>query len=260
LASCGAATANGITSPITVAGLVNGASVTCNVRATNAIGSGAQSAASVAVTPSTVPGAPTIGVAVAGNARVTVAFIPPVSNGGNAITSYFAICGTSTVIGTASPLVVTGAINGASIVCSVRANNSNGAGAFSAASNRVTPIFCALDFSGDGAIDPTDALIFNRWLFGVRGEALVVGVTPSPIGTSVATYAASVAARMVIGQVHDFDDDGRVSPLTDGLLLLRLATGMPTSGVTIGTLGAGAKRKDVADIRAHINANCGTLF
>lgn len=259
-ASCGTVTVNGSASPITVVGLVNGTSVTCTVRASNGIGSSAPSAPSIAVTPSTLPGAPTIGVAVAGNARVTVAFIPPVSNGGDAITSYFAICGTSSATGNASPIVVTGAVNGAATTCLVRANNGNGAGPFSGASNRVTPVLCALDFSGDGTVNATDALIFNRWLLGQRGDTLVSGITPVPVGTSVATYAAAVTARMVLGQVHDFDDDGRVSPFTDGLLFLRLASGMPTTSVTTGVLGTGAKRTAAADIRANMNTNCGTSF
>lgn len=50
-ATCGAKTATGTTSPITVTGLTNGVPVTCTVRASNGVGAGAASAASNAVTP-----------------------------------------------------------------------------------------------------------------------------------------------------------------------------------------------------------------
>jgi hypothetical protein len=40
------------------------------------------------VTPSSVPGAPTIGTATKGNAQATVIFTAPANNGGSAITGY----------------------------------------------------------------------------------------------------------------------------------------------------------------------------
>jgi hypothetical protein len=60
----GGLTATGSASPILVTGLTNGTSYTFTVHATNAIGDGAESLPSNAVTPSGVPGAPTIVVAV----------------------------------------------------------------------------------------------------------------------------------------------------------------------------------------------------
>ena len=93
-------------------------------------------------TTSTVPGAPTIGVATAGNAQASVAFTAPASNGGSAITSYNVSSspGNFTVSGSASPLVVLGLTNGTAYTFIVKATNTIGTGAVSAASNSVTPI------------------------------------------------------------------------------------------------------------------------
>jgi hypothetical protein len=122
------------------------------------------------------------------------------------------------------------------------------------------PVSCSLDFNGDGVVNSTDALLFNRWLLGFRNASLVNGVTPYPAGTTSAAFAAAVANRMVLGQVHDFDDNGKVDTATDGLLLFRLAQGLTGSAVTSGAIGLGSHRSSHEAIRTHINTNCGTSF
>ncbi len=131
--NAGGFTATGAASPLTVTGLTNGTAYTCSVVATNAAGPGAASA-TVAVTPFTVPGAPTIGAATPGNGQATIAFTAPASNGGSAITGYTVTCnaGGFTATGAASPLTVTGLTNGTAYTCSVVATNAAGPGAASA--------------------------------------------------------------------------------------------------------------------------------
>ena len=134
-------TATGTASPITVTGLTNGTVYTFTVIATNANGNSLPSAASNSVTPSTVPGAPTIGTATKGNAQATVTFTAPASNGGSAITGYIVTSnpGSFTATGPASPITVTGLTNGTAYTFTVIAVNASGNSLPSAASNSVTP-------------------------------------------------------------------------------------------------------------------------
>ena len=91
-----------------------------------------------------VPGAPTIGTATAGNAQASVPFTSPASNGGSPITSYTAtstpgsFTGTLTQAGSGT-ITVTGLANTA-YTFTVKATNAVGTGAASAASNSVTPV------------------------------------------------------------------------------------------------------------------------
>ena len=119
---------------------------------------------------------------------------------------------------------------------------------------------CSLDFNGDGAVNTTDALMFNRWLLGFRGDSLVAGITPYPAGTSVSAFATVVTSRITITAVHDFDLDTRVSAATDGLLFTRLTQGLLGTGVTNFALGQGAQRNTYDLIRTHMNSVCGTSY
>ncbi len=93
-------------------------------------------------TPATVPDAPTIGTATAGDAQVSVAFTAPPFNGGSTITSYTVTSspGGHTGSGTSSPITVTSLDNGTAYTFTVTATNSAGESAASAASNSVTPM------------------------------------------------------------------------------------------------------------------------
>ena len=141
-ATCGSQSLSGSLSPITVTPLANGVAVACTVKASNAIGLSAASALSNSVTPfapATVPGAPIIGTATAGNELVMISFTAPANNGGSAITGYIAFCGGQSGGGTNSPITVAGLTNGVTVTCTVKATNAVGIGIASAASNSVTP-------------------------------------------------------------------------------------------------------------------------
>ena len=77
---------------LTVTGLANGTAVRFQVRAANAVGAGAFSGLSAAVTPATLPRPPLIGIAssgaVGGRATALARWRAPVSNGGLAVNGY----------------------------------------------------------------------------------------------------------------------------------------------------------------------------
>ena len=133
--SPGGFTGTGASSPIIVSGLTNGTPYTFTVVATNSVGDGTASAASSAVTPATVPGAPTGLTATAGDSTVDLSWTAPASNGGSAINDYivqYKLSSSGTWLafadgaGTGTTTTVTGLTNGSAYDFRVIAVNSIG--------------------------------------------------------------------------------------------------------------------------------------
>ncbi|WP_313495446.1 fibronectin type III domain-containing protein [Pseudoxanthomonas mexicana] len=108
-------------------------------------------------TPTTAPGAPTIGTATPLKAAASVSFTPPANNGGIAITHYTVTSspGGITASGPSSPVYIPGLTNGVAYTFTVTATNSVGTSSASAASNSATPLSSLPDASTTVVITPT---------------------------------------------------------------------------------------------------------
>ena len=131
-------------SPVTVTGLQNSTAYTFTAIGQNKTGTGTLSSnSSSAITPTTVPQAPTIGtVSVTNKTTISVPFVLGAS-GGKGITSFLATSSPSialSVSGNSSPLTITGSFAlGQSYTFQIAAVNANGTSLYSSASNAVTP-------------------------------------------------------------------------------------------------------------------------
>ena len=123
----------------TVTGLTNGDTFTFAVTAKNAVGGGSSSAPSNPTIPGTVPDPPTISITTPGVSSATVAWVPPVFDGGAPVTSYTVVAGDVTTPAnggemctwTSGPLTctVTGLTIGDTYVLGVSATNDAGTSA-----------------------------------------------------------------------------------------------------------------------------------
>jgi large repetitive protein len=217
-------TGTGTVSPIPVTALVNGTTYDCSVTARNVAGSGAASA-TVSVTPQviTVPDAPIIGLATPGDGSASIAFSPPLNNGGAAISQYSATCnpGAISINGAASPISVGGLTNGVLYACSVTATNSAGTGPASATVDVTPEAAIALvavqsrkTHTGLGPItgaifvepragsgDHLLAFQFDTTVNSVGGVSMV-GVNGMPIGTATHERVGS-EVRVTISGIAD---------------------------------------------------------
>ena len=142
--SAGTCSTSAPTETCAISGLTNGLPYTFKVTATNGIGTSASSLASSAVTPSTIPNAPTSVIASMGDERASVSFTAPANNGGSALLSYTVTSSpgdfTCTVNAPSTSCNVTGLTNGTSYTFTVKARNINGESLASTASASGTPV------------------------------------------------------------------------------------------------------------------------
>jgi hypothetical protein len=136
-----------------VTGLTNGTTYVFQVAATNAVGTGPNSALTSLVVPATVPGAPVIGNAASGapggTVTATVDWSAPTSNGGSGVTGYVVralqMSSTGAVLATTTSAVQPGSaqqltmtLPAGSYRFTVQARNKAGSGPQSARSDLVT--------------------------------------------------------------------------------------------------------------------------
>jgi pectate lyase len=201
------------------------------IRASQA-GNGAYSAAPDVVQNFTVnavaPGAPTIGIATAGNGQASVTFTAPGFTGGAAITGYTVTSSPGGITGTgsASPITVAGLTNGTAYTFTVTATNAASlTGSASAASNSVTPgpvthvVTTNVD-SGVGSLREalTNSVSGDTVLFALPSgsETITLGSALPPI-TGDLTIDGGTLGDVII----DGDDAYRVFFVDTGTVVLK---------------------------------------
>ena len=206
-----------------ITGLTNGTAYTVTVAAVNSAGRGADSVASSAVTPATLPSAPaTVSAATASSGQLTVSWGVSAGNGA-AVTSYTATStpGGITCVTSTDSCVIGGLTNGTSYTFTVVATNAVGDSAASAASSGVAPRGLPSAPLRVVAI-PTSSALVVTWEAPVdNGGSAVTGYTATaiasgqPVGTCTdvaasltctisgltnqITYTVTVAATTVVG-------------------------------------------------------------
>ncbi|AGX86715.1 DUF1566 domain-containing protein [Candidatus Symbiobacter mobilis] len=186
----------------------------------------------------TVAQAPTIVTVIAGQGQATISFTAPTDNGGAAITGYTVTAspGGLTASGTASPLTVTGLSNGTAYTFTVKATNSAGASAASAASNSVTPTAPVTNGACGSAHNtaltsaPASGLCTNGTAGAVSGSgpwAWSCAGSGSGGGSTAQCNTTSAAVSGTCGSAHNTASSS--APTSSGLC----ATG--TAGVVSGS-------------------------
>ena len=121
-------------------------------------------------------------------------------------------------------------------------------------------LMCALDIDGaNGVTAAVDGVIINRYLLGVRGDALVAGLTP------IGARNTGALVTPILGSGTQFDVLGRAVPAptatVDGLILIRLMLGVPDTALLNGiAIPAGVTFGNAAAIRGNVNSKCGTGY
>ncbi|MEY4158169.1 MAG: hypothetical protein RL743_664 [Actinomycetota bacterium] len=170
--------------------LTTGTTYSITVAATNALGSGASSAAKV-IAPGVVPSAPGTPTMVAGNAEILVSWTAPTDNGGLAISKYTVTSTpeskTCSPTGTELSCVVTGLTIGTKYTFTVSATNDAGS-ATSAASAAIAPKLPWEYVPVFASVVPGNARVDLEWT-----EARVLGVAPAGYFTGYAVKDATGA-------------------------------------------------------------------
>jgi hypothetical protein len=194
-----ATTVSGETTQTLITSLTPGSSYTFKVAAINSVGTGAESAASNAVIPTTatVPGAPTAVSAAAKSSGAVVTWTAPTSNGGSQVTGYKvvpylgSVAQTATTVGATTSATVSGLTNGSAYTFKVAAINGVGSGAESTASTAVTPYDSLFDLATPGTVDAEDG---GAVTLGVKFQSEVPGLV-----TGIRFYKAATNTGTHVG-------------------------------------------------------------
>ncbi len=106
------------------------------------------------------------------------------------------------------------------------------------------------DIDGDGTYDAlTDGLLLLRYMYGLRGPALVGGATSPAAAHDVPAIEALLGQ---LGAALDIDGDNVAYAPTDGLLVLRKMFGLAGDPLIAGAIAANATRKTAGAVAAYM--------
>ena len=232
---------------VLITGLTNGTAYTFVVSTTNAIGSTA-AAATAAVTPYTVPGAPT-GVAVArGAASLAVSWTAPASNGGYPITGYVitytttaGVSKTATAAASATSANVTKLVNGTTYTVKVQAKTAKGNSVFSESTTgtpSTVPVAPKTATGVAGTLADAGKVTVNWTL------AADTATVPANGGSAITGYDIVVKAGAVVVKsesTNQFASSKVITGLTKGTSYTFTVTAKNTNGSSAAKVSAAVK-------------------
>lgn len=108
-----------------------------------------------------------------------------------------------------------------------------------------------LDIDDDGKTTAlTDGLLVIRHLFGFSGDALISGA----VATNAKRKTPDAIAEYVEANkiLLDIDGDGKVTALTDGLLVIRSLFGFSGASLSAGAVGTNSLRSDFTGVESYL--------
>jgi len=122
---------------------------------------------------------------------------------------------------------------------------------------------CNLDVDDDGRVNSNDALLTLRALLGFSSNAMADGIEFHACATrrDAATILPFVTQQTTLSGTatsiaYDFDGNQQVTATTDGLLLARIAAGMPLSQAIVGAIGTNPMRSATTAIANYLATEC----
>jgi len=199
-------------------------------------GSGSGGSGSGGGTTVTAPGAPTALVATAGNASISLAFTAPASNGGASITGYSGSCvaapSTVTATAVATPISVSGLVNGTSYSCTVVATNSAGTGPASSAAS-ATPSASSATITTAGVACP---------------------LTYSALNSSAKVNATSQSSWTCSGSLRQMTSNGIPDhPVTDGNFATPISVQNVSTSMRLQPTNSGSQTSGAGNVGFVIN-------
>jgi peptidyl-Lys metalloendopeptidase len=112
---------------------------------------------------------------------------------------------------------------------------------------------CTLNADGNANVDAlTDGLLFIRHMFGSRGKSLIDDAVGSGCTRCTAPEIEAFLDQCTTSGVSDFDGNGEIDALTDGLLSIRYIFGIRGASLIDNSIGDGCTRCSAAEIETNL--------